>query len=129
MVRAAGVLAVRQPRGRHGGRWDQAAVIKMRELVRLETALEFRQRAKHVKDKPPLRRFVLDSPLEEAGFELVVPSSKRPAVPTSLIWFRVLENDDFEFPVRGGSLCSRSPRASSDFTNEARQKGSLGWKT
>src|SRR5438874_10978666 len=73
MVRAAGVLAVRQPRGRHGGRWDQAAVIKMRELVRLETALEFRQRAKHVKDKPPLRRFVLDSPLEGDGFELPVP--------------------------------------------------------
>ena len=33
LVRAADVLAVRQPRGPHGGQRDQAAVIRLRELA------------------------------------------------------------------------------------------------
>jgi hypothetical protein len=57
---------------------------------------------------PEQVRFAADSPLEEDGFELVDPLSKRTAVPSSPFGFPVdgtgcgvliSENDDFEFPA------------------------------
>jgi hypothetical protein len=63
--------------------------------------------------------FALDSPLEEAGFELLVPPSKRTAVPelapsffapdcTPAAIVLVSENDDFELPASHSNLARRA---------------------
>ena len=63
--------------------------------------------------RPPARRFVPDSPLEEEGFEPLVPPSKRTAIPSSILRFfaaivLISENDDFELPESRSNLARRA---------------------
>jgi hypothetical protein len=64
-----------------------------------------------------LPRFAADSPLEEDGFELVVPHSKRTAVPNSPFGFPaaapaasvlISESDDFQLPVPRANVVIRA---------------------